>query len=58
MRNAGQSAEGNHKVVHVQLLGTDEKLKWTQMSAGLQVDLPRHYHPTVDYAAALKITPA
>ena len=29
------------KIEHVQLLGTDEKLKWRQTSDGLRVELPR-----------------
>jgi len=44
------------KVAHVELLGAGEKLKWKQQSEGLQVELPRHYRPRVDYAAALKVS--
>lgn len=44
------------KIKHVQLLGTDAKVKWKQTDAGLRVELPREYQPTVDYAAALKIS--
>ncbi len=44
------------KIGHVQLLGTQEKVQWKQQAAGLQIELPAHYHPQVDYAAALKIT--
>ncbi len=44
------------KVAHVELLGTGEKLKWKQQSESLQVELPRHYRPKVDYAAALKVS--
>ncbi len=43
------------KVEHVQLLGTEEKPKWKQTAAGLRIELPKQYHPTVDYAAVLKI---
>jgi alpha-L-fucosidase len=43
------------KVTNVQLLGTDEKVKWTQTAAGLNVALPERYKPAADYAAALKI---
>jgi alpha-L-fucosidase len=43
------------KVTNVQLLGTDEKVKWKQTGAGLIVTLPERYKPSVDYAAALKV---
>jgi alpha-L-fucosidase len=43
------------KIKHVQLLGTEEKLAWTQTAASLRVELPKRYRPTTDYAAALKI---
>jgi alpha-L-fucosidase len=43
------------KIEHVQLLGTEEKLTWKQGADNLRVDLPKHYRPTTDYAAALKI---
>ena len=44
------------KIAQVQLLGTEEKLNWKQGAAGLRVELPKHYHPQTDYAAALKIS--
>ena len=44
------------KIEHVQLLGTEERLKWKQTGNSLRVELPKHYHPTTDYAAALKIS--
>ncbi|MGB6112337.1 MAG: alpha-L-fucosidase, partial [Acidobacteriaceae bacterium] len=44
------------KIEHVQLLGTDEKLKWKQTSDGLSVELPRRFQPVSDFAAALKIS--
>ena len=40
---------------NVQLLGTEEKVKWKQTAAGLNVTLPKQYKPAVDYAAALKV---
>jgi alpha-L-fucosidase len=43
------------KIQHVQLLGTEEKPSWKQTAQGLRVELPRHYQPATDYAAALKI---
>jgi alpha-L-fucosidase len=43
------------KIKEVRLLGTDERLKWTQRADGLHVELPPHYHPTADYAAVLKL---
>lgn len=50
------SATQPGKIANVQLLGTDEKLKWNQSSGGLRVELPNRYRPTNDYAAALKIS--
>jgi alpha-L-fucosidase len=44
------------KVAKVELLGTGATLKWNQASDGLRVELPKDYRPTVDYAAALKVT--
>jgi alpha-L-fucosidase len=44
------------KIEHVQLLGTDDKLKWRQTSDGLRVELPRHFQPVSDFAAALKVS--
>jgi alpha-L-fucosidase len=43
------------KITNVQLLGTDEKVKWKQTAAGLNVTLPERFKPAVNYAAALKI---
>ena len=42
------------RIEHVQLLGTDERLKWKQMPDGLHVELPKSYKPTTDFAVALK----
>lgn len=50
------SATQPGKIGNVQLLGTDEKLKWNQSSDGLRVELPKRYRPGNDYAAALKIS--
>lgn len=44
------------KVANVKLLGTEEKVVWTQTAAGLSVQLPSQYRPAADYAAALKVT--
>ena len=44
------------KIEHVELLGTDEKLRWKQNADGLHVALPPQYKPAVDYAAALKMS--
>jgi alpha-L-fucosidase len=43
------------KVARVQLLGTGSSVDWKQDGDALRVDLPRQYHPAVDYAAALKV---
>jgi alpha-L-fucosidase len=50
------SATQPGRVANVQVLGTDEKLKWNQSADGLRVELPKRYRPTNDYAAALKIS--
>jgi alpha-L-fucosidase len=44
------------KIGNVQLLGTDEKLKWRQTADALRVELPKQYRPAVDFAAALKVS--
>lgn len=44
------------KVTRVELLGTGEKVKWKQEAGHLRVELPKHYRPKVDYAAALKVS--
>src|SRR5271166_5275773 len=44
------------RIEHVQLLGTDEKLKWKQAADGLHAELPQRYRPATDFAAALKIS--
>jgi alpha-L-fucosidase len=44
------------KIEHVELLGTEERLKWKQTAEGLRVELPHRYQPAVDFAAALKIS--
>ncbi len=49
------SATQPGKIKDVRLLGTDDKPKWRQTAEGLHVELPSGYHPTADYAAALKI---
>ncbi|MGH9616163.1 MAG: alpha-L-fucosidase [Acidobacteriaceae bacterium] len=58
MGTAGGAASSAQpgKIEHVQLLGTDEKVKWKQTAEGLRVKLPGEYRPTVDFAAALKIS--
>ncbi|HEX4022654.1 MAG TPA: alpha-L-fucosidase [Acidobacteriaceae bacterium] len=53
----GTSAATNPgRIEHVELLGTGERLAWKQTAMSLRVELPKHYHPTTDYAAALKIS--
>ena len=44
------------KIARVELLGTGARLNWKQLPDGLHVEFPNQYHPTADYAAALKIT--
>jgi alpha-L-fucosidase len=52
------SAAQPGKIEHVQLLGTDERLRWKQTAAGLQLELPKQYRPKADFAAALKVSVA
>ena len=53
----GTSAATNPaKIEHVQLLGSDQKLDWSQEAAAFRVTLPKDYHPQADYAASLKLT--
>ncbi|MBV8675345.1 MAG: alpha-L-fucosidase [Acidobacteriaceae bacterium] len=44
------------KIGNVQLIGTGEKVQWTQAQDALRVELPRQYRPTSDFAAALKVS--
>jgi alpha-L-fucosidase len=44
------------KVALVELLGTGLSVNWKQNADSLRVELPKGYHPKVDYAAALKVT--
>ena len=46
------------KIEHVELLGTGERVHWKQSADALRVALPASYKPTVDFAAALKISMA
>jgi len=57
VQSLGTAAPTNPgKVGHVELLGTGERLEWKQTPMSLRVELPKHYHPTTDYAAALRIS--
>lgn len=57
IQSLGSSVTTNPgKITRVQLFGTDAKLDWTQQLQGLRVELPKGYRPSVDYAAALKVT--
>lgn len=44
------------KIGNVQLLGTDERVRWEQRADGLNIELPQNYHPAVDFAASLKVS--
>lgn len=56
IKSLGTSADAKPgKIAHVELLGCPEKLNWHQTASSLQVDLPAHYRPALDYAVALKI---
>ncbi|HEX4032630.1 MAG TPA: alpha-L-fucosidase [Terracidiphilus sp.] len=57
VRALGTSAATNPgKIAHVELIGTEQKLKWKQSADSLRVELPDRYRPASDYAAALKVT--
>jgi alpha-L-fucosidase len=43
------------KIVQVELIGTDDRVKWKQESAGLRVELPKSFRPQADFAAALRV---
>jgi alpha-L-fucosidase len=56
IRSLGKSATTQPgKISNVQLVGTDLKVAWKQMSDGLRVELPRGYQPKSDFAAALRV---
>ena len=56
IKSLGTAAATNPgKIQQVELLGTDEKLRWKQTAHGLRVELPK-YRPTLNYAVALKVT--
>ncbi len=44
------------RVVNVELLGTQAKLRWKQKPEGLSIEPPAGYHPEADYAASFKIS--
>ncbi|MGB9486951.1 MAG: alpha-L-fucosidase, partial [Terriglobia bacterium] len=44
------------KVARAELLGTGDRVNWRQHADSLRVELPKQYRPSVDYAAALKVT--
>ena len=53
----GTSAPTNPgKIARVELIGTEERVKWRQSPEGLHVNLPTQYRPAIDYTAALKVT--
>jgi len=57
VKSLGSAASTNPgRIARVDLIGTGEKLHWKQNADGLRVELPKSYHPNVDYAAALKVT--
>ena len=57
IKSLGTSAATNPgKIENVELLGTDERVRWKQRPDGLHVELPKNYHPAVDFAASLKVS--
>ncbi|HEY5212988.1 MAG TPA: hypothetical protein VIJ38_08200 [Acidobacteriaceae bacterium] len=49
-------ANKDGRIARVELIGTEERVKWRQFPDGLHVDLPMQYRPAVDCATALKVT--
>ncbi|GGH15562.1 alpha-L-fucosidase [Silvibacterium dinghuense] len=57
IRSLGTASSSNPgKIAHVELIGTSQPVKWNQSSQGLSIALPKGYAPSVDYAAALKVS--
>lgn len=57
MRALGYSSPTSPgRIRHVELLGTDESVVWTQHDHELRVELPRNFVPIANYAAAFKLT--
>jgi alpha-L-fucosidase len=57
VKSLGTAAATNPgKIVHVDLLGTDGRVKWKQRADGLHLELPKNYRPTVDFAAAFRVS--
>ena len=57
IHSLGTSASTNPgRIENVQLLGTDERVHWKQKAEGLHIELPKNYHPPVDFAASLRVT--
>jgi alpha-L-fucosidase len=44
------------KIDNVQLLGSNENLRWKQTPQALRLELPKQYRPANDFAAALKVS--
>ncbi len=43
------------KIDHVELVGSDRKLRWRQTASSLRIDLPAEHDPTAEIAAAFRI---
>ena len=57
IKSLGTSAATNPgKIENVELLGTDERVRWKQRPDGLHLELPKNYRPAVDFAASLKVS--
>ena len=44
------------KIAKLELLGTDQTVRWKQQTDALRVELPKLNRLPVDYAAVLKVT--
>ncbi|HEU5340660.1 alpha-L-fucosidase [Edaphobacter sp.] len=43
------------RIARVEVLGTNERVRWKQHGDGLHLELPKNYRPKVDYAVAFKV---
>jgi len=44
------------RIARVEVLGTNERVRWKQHGDGLHLELPKNYRPKADYAVAFKVS--
>ena len=44
------------RIARVEVLGTNERVRWKQHGDGLHLELPTGYRPKADYAVAFKVS--